>query len=224
MDITKFFNNKKRDLSNNSNTEEDAKRQREESPSESPNVSMLDTPKTPGDVFEESLKLEDCVKILLSCLRNLEKEVKDIHKLALSNNDNQIKGEKQLADLSESIKFMSDKFDEFEKERQEQKKVIEELRGEVSSLNEKLNGFTEQVDRQEQYSRRNCLLIHGITEGNQENTDDLALEIFREKLDIELTQRDLDRTHRIGKNDKRSNRPRPVIVRFILYNDRKKLF
>ena len=155
MDTTKSFNSKKRDLSNNSSTE-DAKRQREESPSEGPNMSMLDTPKTPGGVFEESLKLEDCVKILLSCLRNLEKEVKDIHKLALSNNDNQIKGEKQLADLSESIKFMSDKFDQFEKERQEQKKVIEELRGEVSSLNEKLNGFTEQVDRQEQYSRRNC--------------------------------------------------------------------
>ena len=133
----------------------------------SPNVSILDKPKTPGDVFEESLKSEDCVKILLSCLRNLEKEVKDIHKLALSNNNNQIKGEKQLADLSESIKFMSDKFDEFEKERQEQKKVIEELRGEASSLNEKSNGITEQVYQQEQYSRRNCLLIHGITEGNQ---------------------------------------------------------
>ena len=119
---------------------------------------------------------------------------------------------------------MSDKFDEFEKERQEQKKVIEELRGEVSSLNENLNGFTEQVDRQEQYSRRNCLLIHGITEGHQGNTDDLAIEIFREKLDIELTQRDLDQTHRIDKNDKRRIRPRPVIVRFILYNDRKKVF
>ena len=49
------------------------------------------------------------------------------------------------------------------------------------------------------------ILIHGISEGNQENTDGLALEIFREKLDIELTQRDLDRTHRIGKNDKNSN-------------------
>ena len=145
-------------------------------------------------------------------LRNLEKEVKDIHKLALSNNSNQIKGEKQLGDPSESIKFMPDKFDDFEKDRHEQKKVIEELRGDVSSLNEKLNGFTEQVDRQEQCSRRNCLLIHRITEGNQKNTDDLALEIFREKLDIQLTQRDLDRTHRIGKNDKRSNQPRPVIV------------
>ena len=117
MDITNFFNSENRDLSNNSNTEEDTKRQREESPSESPNVSMLDTPKTPGDAFGESLKSEDCLKILLSCLRNLEKDMKDIHKMALSNNNNQIKGEKQLADLSESIKFMSDKFEEFEKER-----------------------------------------------------------------------------------------------------------
>ena len=56
MDITKFFNSKKRDLSSNSNTEEDAKKQREECPFESPNVSMLDTLKTHGDVFEESLK------------------------------------------------------------------------------------------------------------------------------------------------------------------------
>ena len=131
MDITKFFKSKKRDLSKNSNPKEDAKRQREESPSENPNVSMLDISKTPRNVFEESLKSEDCVKILLSCLRNLEKEVKDMQKLALSNNNNQIKGEKQLGDLSESIKFMSGKFDEFEKERQEQKKVIQELRGEV---------------------------------------------------------------------------------------------
>ena len=61
------------------------------------------------------------------------------------------------------------------------------------------------MDRQEQYSRQNCLLIHGITEGNQENTDNLALEIFREILDIELTQRHLDRTHRIGKNVKSSD-------------------
>ena len=123
MDITEPFNSKKRDSSNNLNTEEEAKRQREESPSESPNMWMLDTPKTPWDVSEESLMSEDCVKILLSCLRNLETEVKDIHKLALSNNSNQI---------SESIKFMSDKSDEFETERQ--KKVIEELRREFYSL------------------------------------------------------------------------------------------
>ena len=74
MDTTKFFNSKKRDLSNNSNTEEDAKRQREESPSESPKVSMLDT---------RNVRLQ-----------NLEKEVNDIHKFALCNNNNQIKRKK----------------------------------------------------------------------------------------------------------------------------------
>ena len=42
MNITTFFNSKKRDLSNNSNTDKDAKRQKEESP----HVSLLDTPKT----------------------------------------------------------------------------------------------------------------------------------------------------------------------------------
>ena len=68
MDITTFFNSKKRNLSNKSNTEENTKWKSEESPSESPNVSMLDTPKTPGDVFEERLNSEDCIKILLSCL------------------------------------------------------------------------------------------------------------------------------------------------------------
>ena len=119
---------------------------------------------------------------------------------------------------------MSDKFDEFEKKKKEQKKVIAELRGEVSFLNEKLNCITEQVDRQEQYSSRNYLLIHGITGGNQENTDTLAIEIFKEELITKLTQRDLDRTRRIGKNDKSSNRPRPVIVKFIRCNDRKKVF
>ena len=67
-------------------------------------------------------------------------------------------------------------------------------------------------------------MIHGVTEGNQENTDALALEIFREKLDIEKSQRDLDRTHPTGKIDKSSNGPRPVIVKFICYNDRKKVF
>ena len=85
---------------------------------------------------------------------NLEKKVKDIHKLVFFNNRNQIKREKQLADLNKLMKFLSNKFSEFEKERQEKKKVIEEVYGAVSFSNEKRNCITEQVDRQEQYSRR----------------------------------------------------------------------
>ena len=82
---------------------------------------------------------------------------------------------------------MSNTFDKFEKEGQEQKKVIGDLRSEAFSLNEKLGCIMKQVDQQDQYSRWNCLLIHGIAEESQENTDALTLEIFKENLIIELT-------------------------------------
>ena len=44
----------------------------------SPDMSLLDTPKTPGNVFEESQVGRLC-KNFVNCLRNLEKKVKDIH-------------------------------------------------------------------------------------------------------------------------------------------------
>ena len=59
---------------------------------------------------------------------------------------------KQLADPSKSIKFIPNKFEVFAGETRTEK-VIEKLRGEACSLNEKVNCITEKVDQQEQYSR-----------------------------------------------------------------------
>ena len=107
---------------------------------------------------------------------------------------------------------MSNKFDEFEKERQEQEKEIKELRSEICFFNEKCNCIMEQEDQQEQYSRQNWFLIHSMElQESQENTDALDLEIFKEKLDIKLIQKDLDQTDWIDKDDKKSNRSRPVM-------------
>ena len=132
--------------------------------------------------------------------------------MALSKNNNRIKGKKQLVGLCELIKYMSNKFDEFEKERQEQEKEIKELRSEICFFNEKCNCIMEQEDQQEQYSRQNWFLIHSMElQESQENTDALDLEIFKEKLDIKLIQKDLDQTDWIDKDDKKSNRSRPVM-------------
>ena len=62
------------------------------------------------DVFAESLKSPECIEILFNCLRNVEMQTKDIYTLAHSTQDHQIKGEKQLIDLTESTNFRSDKF------------------------------------------------------------------------------------------------------------------
>ena len=68
----------------------------------------------------------------------------------------------------------------------------------MSDLNISVKIFENQLDRQEQYSRRNCILIHGIIEAQDENTDDISLRTINEHLQLELTEKELDLTHRIG--------------------------
>ena len=121
MDISKFFA-KKRDLSDQSNDGDEPKRLCEESSASS------SSPDSPSDVFQESLKSPDCMKILLNCFKNLDKQVKELYILAQSNNEKHIKGEKQLLDLTESINFMIKKFDDYEKDRVEKEKLIKDLK------------------------------------------------------------------------------------------------
>ena len=42
------------------------------------------------------------------------------------------------------------------------------------------------MERQEQYSRRNCILIHGLKEEKNESTDDRVLKLFREELNEDV--------------------------------------
>ena len=96
------------------------------------------------------------------------------------------------------------------------------IKGE-SDLSE-LKNLENQLDRQEQYSRRNCILIHGITETQDENTDDISLRTINEHLELELTEKELDHTHRIGNPKSGNKRPRPIIAKFARYNTRRKVF
>ena len=174
-------------------------------------------------MFAESLKSNECVEILLNCLKNLEKEVKELKDLASSNNANQIKGEGQLLDLKDAVDFISNKFDDFERGRLEKEKIIKNLKEEVTYLRGKVDDITAETDRQEQYSSRNCLLIRGLPETKNENTDLLAMGVIETKMDIKITDNNIDRTHRIGK-PKNNGKPRPVIIKFVRYNNRKKVF
>ena len=57
-----------------------------------------------------------------------------------------------------------------------------------------------------------------------ESTDDRVLKLLREELNEDILLSDLDRTHRIGKKRDSSSKPRPVIVKFVRYNIREKVF
>ncbi|KAG8240000.1 hypothetical protein J437_LFUL018218 [Ladona fulva] len=67
--------------------------------------------------------------------------------------------------------------------------------------------------------RRNCLLVHGVEETPEENCLKTAVTLFRDKLNVQIDVRRLDRAHRVGK-PKSDDKPRPVIVKFVSYQDR----
>ena len=68
------------------------------------------------------------------------------------NKNMHIKDEKQLVDLAESVKSMTLKFDELEKDRKEKEKIINNFKGKVGYLSEKLGKMEESIDTQQQYS------------------------------------------------------------------------
>ena len=61
------------------------------------------------------------------------------------------------------------------------------MEGEVSYLSEKLGKTEESIDAQQQYSRRNCLPLHGIEEAKGEDTDNIVLEVNNMNRRLHLT-------------------------------------
>ena len=73
--------------------------------------------------------------------------------------------------------------------------MIKDLREEVSSLKDKHEQLKSDVENQEEYSRRNCLLIHSIPKEQWESTDSIVLNAINEHLEEVLTKVDFERTH-----------------------------
>ena len=76
----------------------------------------------------------------------------------------------------------------------------------------------------EQYSRRNCLVLHGDNESNDDSTDEILIKTFSEELGVKIKEDDLNRSHKLGKPARKDNKPRPIIVKFARYTDRREIF
>ena len=157
-------------------------------------------------------------------MHNLERQVGQIFKMLEKTEDRQIKGECQLTGMGKSVEFITQKFDEYEKDRREKDAIIATLSSELKSASMKVEDLEKKMERQEQYSRRNCILILRLKEEMNESTDDRVLKLLREELSEDILLSDLDRTHRIGKKRDSSSKPRPVILKSVRYNIREKVF
>ena len=111
---------------------------------------------------------------------------------------------------------MSAKFDDLEKEIKKKDEKINQLEKTIENLAEKQK-LSSEIDDLEQYSRRNCLVLHGVNESNNENTNEIIIKTFSEELGVEIKEDDLDRSHRLGKPKRKDNKLRPIIVKFARY-------
>ena len=170
-DITKYFdrNSKKRDVSDNSNQEESSKKLKDGS------LNTSRASDIPEELFTKSLKSPDCVNILFSSIKSVERQITQIFKNVKELKEAQIEGEKHVADLTEAIDFISNKFEEYDKDRKEKEERIKTLEECLSNMSKRVDSLSSQVDKQEQCLRCNCLLFHGIPENKNEKTDDICL-------------------------------------------------
>ena len=69
------------------------------------------------------------------------------------------------------MEFLTNKFEECELERQGKDKTIDTMKSDMVNMNKKIEKLERIIDRKEQCSRRSCLLLRNIAEGERENTD-----------------------------------------------------
>ena len=84
-------------------------------------------------------------------------------------------------------------------------KKKEQLRDEMV---QKTNLLVFQLDRQEQYIRRENILIYGVEENKKDNDDgEKVLFKIADELEIDLEDNEIQRVHRLGQKRKNNENP-----------------
>ena len=81
---------------------------------------------------------------------------------------------------------MPAKFDDLENEIKKKDGKINQSEKATENLVEKHKSCSSDVDDFEQYSQRNCLVLHGINKSNDENTNEILIKTFSEELGLEI--------------------------------------
>ena len=69
--------------------------------------------------------------------------------------------------------------------------MIATLENELKSTSMKVGDLDKRKERQEQYLRRNFILIHGLKEEKNKSTDERVLKLFREELNEDVLLADV---------------------------------
>ena len=100
------------------------------------------------------------------------------------------------------------------------------LQGQVLTLHDHLENLETKVNTQVQYSKINCLVIHGIIENKDEGTDDLVLQTFNNEMINVIKLEQIGQTHRTSSlvKDSSNKNSWTMIVIIVRYTNRLNIF
>ena len=139
------------------------------------------------------------------------------------------------------IKDLNTRLDDIERATHENQvnseKLLEEnhrLRVRLEDLEGKFDELENKVDDQEQRNRNYCLMLHGCPENLGENTNEVVVQVLKDKLEIEgFSSLNITRSHRTGvrqgtgrnlRSSQGKTKTRPIIFRLNNWSDRRNIF
>ncbi|KAB0800441.1 hypothetical protein PPYR_06181 [Photinus pyralis] len=92
----------------------------------------------------------------------------------------------------------------------------------ILDQNKQLIQLSNELDNFNQHYRRTSLVLYGVPEATNEDSDKIILAVAQNNLKVALDINDLDRSHRLGK--RQGDKPRPIIFKLVSYRIRQLLF
>ncbi|XP_078663850.1 uncharacterized protein LOC144906977 [Branchiostoma floridae x Branchiostoma belcheri] len=130
-----------------------------------------------------------------------------------------------LLPLKSEIRDLKSEIAGVASEQREIKSSIAQVETKINITDAALNEVTTRLNNLEQYSRRNCLLLHGATPSTTTDTIQLVLDTAKNNLGITLSQSDIDRAHPLPRRKVSGDqRPPPIVIKFVSYAVRQKFF
>ncbi|XP_071050802.1 uncharacterized protein [Onthophagus taurus] len=106
--------------------------------------------------------------------------------------------------------------------------VVKQLQNDLNNMGKEVIGLKTQlvvanrkIDELEQYTRKDNLRVYGIKELKGENTNELIMNVCREKMGINIQSSDISTSHRLRAPE---NGIKPIIVRFTRRDVKKQIF
>jgi hypothetical protein len=138
------------------------------------------------------------------------------------------KMENENCKLSDQVSKVAHDMSNTQFEANEMKEESVRMSGMVEELNEKVGRMNSEIDRLEEFSRRDNLRmfgVHSVSTGERESYDDCCNAVCNVLNSVDdgrdWTEQDIVRAHRVGQA--RPGEPKPMIVKFAQWRDKMKL-